>query len=77
MVQLTLTDEEAGRLKTALETYLSDLPMEIADSDAQDFREDLKHEESVITRLHRPVAGALSDAFTRAFKRTIQTCVSR
>ncbi len=51
MVQLTLTEEEAGKLKKALETYLSDLRMEIADTDAQDFREDLKQEESVITRL--------------------------
>lgn len=51
MVHLTLTDEEAGTLKKALETYLSDLRMEIADTDAQDFRENLKQEKSVITRL--------------------------
>jgi hypothetical protein len=51
MAQLNLTDKEAGTLRKALETYLSDLRMEIADTDAQDFRESLKQEESVITGL--------------------------
>jgi hypothetical protein len=51
MVQLTLTDTDAATLKKALETYVSDLRMEVADTDAQDFREGLKQEESVIIRL--------------------------
>ena len=51
MAQLTLTDKEAATLRKALETYLSDLRMEIADTDAQDFREGLKQEEVTITRL--------------------------
>jgi len=51
MVQLTLTDQDAATLKRALETYLSDLRMEVADTDAHDFRAGLKQEESVITRL--------------------------
>lgn len=49
MAELSLTDEEAGTLRKVLEAYLSDLRMEIADTDAQDFREGLKHEKSVIT----------------------------
>jgi len=51
MAQLSLTDKEGETLTKALETYLSDLRMEIADTDAHDFREGLKQEESVITRL--------------------------
>ena len=51
MAQLNLTDREGETLTKALETYLSDLRMEIADTDAQDFREGLKDEESVITQL--------------------------
>ena len=51
MAQLSLTDEEAGTLEKVLATYLSDLRMEIADTDAWDFRESLKHEESVIIQL--------------------------
>jgi len=57
MVQLTLTDQDAATLKRALETYLSDLRMEVADTDAQDFREDLKQEESVIKRLVEQLGG--------------------
>jgi len=51
MVQLTLTDTDAATLKKALETYLSDLRMEIADTDTHDFRADLKQEESLSRRL--------------------------
>ena len=51
MAQLNLTDKEAATLRHALEIYLSDLRMEIADTDAQDFREGLKAEESTIKRL--------------------------
>jgi len=51
MAQVTLTDQEAATLKKALEVYLSDLRMEIADTDAQDFRDELKREEAVLKRL--------------------------
>src|SRR5207245_6030023 len=51
MAQLSLTDKEGETLTKALEAYLSDLRMEIGDTDAHDFREGLKQEESVITRL--------------------------
>ncbi len=58
MVQRTLTDPDAATLKRALGTYLSDLRMEVADTDAQDFREHLKQEESVIRRLVEQLGGA-------------------
>ena len=51
MAQLSLTDKEGETLTKALEAYLSDLRMEIADTDAHDFREGLKQEASVITRM--------------------------
>ncbi len=51
MIQLNLTDDEASILKQALATYLSDLRMEIADTDQQEFRERLKHEEAVMKKI--------------------------
>jgi hypothetical protein len=45
MVQIELTSEEAETLRAVLESYLSDLRMEIADTDSMDFRENLKKTE--------------------------------
>ncbi|HYL20698.1 MAG TPA: hypothetical protein VEU74_02975 [Gemmatimonadales bacterium] len=51
MPQLTLTEQDGATLRKALESYLSDLRMEIADTDAQDFRDSLKREAATLTRL--------------------------
>ncbi len=51
MAQLDLTGDEAAVLRQALEAYLSDLRMEIADTDAHDYREELKRQEDILTRL--------------------------
>jgi hypothetical protein len=51
MVQITLTTDEAATLREVLETYVSDLRMEIADTDSMDFRERLKAEEAFLKRL--------------------------
>ncbi len=51
MVQITFSAEEAAMLREVLEIYLSDLRMEIADTDAMDFRERLKQQEAFLTRL--------------------------
>ena len=55
MVQLSLTPAEAALLREVLATYVSDLRMEIADTDAHDYRQKLKEEEaflnSVLQRL--------------------------
>jgi len=51
MRQLTLTDEEAGTLRGVLEQYVSDLRMEIADTDSMDFRDQLKREEAFLKKL--------------------------
>jgi hypothetical protein len=54
-MHIELTPEEGKALKHALEVYLSDLRMEIVDTDSQDFREGLKHEkqllEAVVSRI--------------------------
>ena len=51
MVTIELAPEDARLLGEVLASYLSDLRMEIADTDAQDFRDGLKQEESTIKRL--------------------------
>ncbi|HXY68574.1 MAG TPA: hypothetical protein VEH62_03935 [Gemmatimonadales bacterium] len=56
MAQLDLTAEEAAVLRQALEAYLSDLRMEIADTDSADYREELKRQEEILTRLEDRLA---------------------
>jgi tRNA A-37 threonylcarbamoyl transferase component Bud32 len=51
MAQLDLTGDEAAVLRQALESYLSDLRMEIADTDQMDYRQELKRQEEILTRL--------------------------
>jgi hypothetical protein len=59
MIQLDLDDQERETLVTVLKSYLSDLRMEIADTDRQDFRDMLKERKGVIgkvlTALGQPV----------------------
>ena len=45
MVQLTLNNDETEMLKEVLVSYLSDLRMEVADTDRKEFREGLKAKE--------------------------------
>jgi hypothetical protein len=47
-MHMDLTAEESKALKHALEVYLSDLRMEIVDTDSQDFRDGLKHEKQLL-----------------------------
>ena len=51
MAQITLTQEEATQLREVLNSYLSDLRMEIADTDSMPFREDLKRREVLLKKL--------------------------
>jgi len=51
MVQIELDPKEAEILKTVLESYLSDLRMEIADTDSQAFREELKAQKAVLRKV--------------------------
>ncbi len=50
-VQITVSDDEASTLREVLESYLSDLRMEIVDTEDVDFREKLKSEEKVLKKI--------------------------
>ena len=51
MVTVDLTSEEAEELHRILDDYLSDLRMEIVDTEGHDFRVMLKKREEFINRL--------------------------
>jgi hypothetical protein len=51
MVQIFLPIDEAELLKEILKDYLSDLRMEIADTDSMNFREELKKKEEFVKRI--------------------------
>jgi hypothetical protein len=51
VAQITFTQEEAVTLRGVLSSYLSDLRMEIADTDSMQFREDLKRQEALLQKL--------------------------
>jgi len=51
MVRIDLSPEEAGLLREVLESYLSDLRMEIAGTDSVSFRDNLKKTEGFLKGL--------------------------
>ena len=51
MAEVTLTDREEKMLKEILESYLSDLRMEVADTDRKEYRDELKVEEAFLKDL--------------------------
>ena len=53
MTHLELTYEEAGELREVLESYLSDLRMEIGGTENMNFREMLKEKEVFLTEILR------------------------
>jgi len=50
MIQLDLNDSEKNFLIEALESYLSDLRYEIANTDSQDYRERLKEKKAALEK---------------------------
>ena len=50
-IQLTLTETEVSTLREVLESYLSDLRMEIVDTEQVEFREQLKKKETVLKKI--------------------------
>jgi hypothetical protein len=62
MAQFTLTQEEAAALRGALTSYVSDLRMEIADTDSWQFRQNLKHEEVLLRKLVEQLDAAFASA---------------
>jgi hypothetical protein len=51
MIQLDLTENEAARLVEVLGYYVSELRMEITDTEHRDFRDQLKGEEDVLKKI--------------------------
>ncbi len=51
MIQLDLNPQEKEYLIEALESYLSDLRYEIADTDSMDFREQLKAKKAALEKV--------------------------
>lgn len=51
MAKLILTGKEEWMLKKILESYLSDLRMEVADTDRKEYRDELKVEEAFLKEL--------------------------
>ena len=51
MIDLKFTNEEAAELKDVLTSYVSELRMEIADTDNFEFREGLKKKENFLKEL--------------------------
>jgi len=57
MIRIELTDSEATTLQEVLDSYLSDLRMEIADTDRMEFRESLKAKKKVVEGVLGRIAG--------------------
>ncbi len=53
MIRIELTDEEGGALQELLEYALSELRMEIADTDRKDFREKLKARKQLLMAVQK------------------------
>lgn len=51
MITLELTEHERGVLAESIESYLSDLRMEISDTDSMDYREMLKARRDILGRI--------------------------
>jgi hypothetical protein len=51
MAQITLTQEEATTLRGALSSYVSDIRMEIANTDSWQWRQNLKREAVLLKKL--------------------------
>ena len=51
IMELNLTAAEMAILRKMIEIYLSDLRMEIVDTEEKDFREELKQEEVVLKKI--------------------------
>jgi len=61
-MQLSISEEDARILRDVLNEYVSDLRIEIADTDQMDFREKLKQREQVLKRCIDGLSGGKSGA---------------
>ena len=61
MIYLDITKEEKDVLMVVLEDYVSDLRMEIADTDKMNFREMLKNQKEALKRVLEKLRQAKED----------------
>ncbi len=57
MIQLDLSDHERRTLLEMMQSVLSDLRMEIADTDRKDFRDMLKSRKAILRKLIEALSG--------------------
>jgi len=57
MIQLDISDEEAGTLREVLESAVSDLGYEIGNTDAKDYRDGLKAKQALLRRVLEQLPG--------------------
>jgi len=62
VITVELNEAEATTLRQCLETLLSDLRMEMCDTDRADFREKLKVEKSTLEKVIAQLGFVTSDA---------------
>jgi len=61
MIQLMITEEERELLMDILENDISDLRMEIADTDRRGYREMLKNREALMKNIQQKLDQALAE----------------
>jgi len=61
-LEVALNEEESAALQSALRTYLSDLRMEIADTDKRKFKDGLRHEREVLNGVVDKLDAALAES---------------
>ena len=62
MVKIEFSTEEAGELRAILENYLSDLRMEIVDTEGHDYREMLKKRRDFVSKIIEQLIEQLNSA---------------
>lgn len=61
-MDLQLTVEEAGALASVLSSYISDLRMEVADTERKQLRDQLKHSEATLRTVLAKLQAELAPA---------------
>ncbi len=59
MIQLELAEEDAAMLVKVLDYYVSELRMEIADTDREEMRDNLKDKEEALRSISKALADRL------------------
>jgi hypothetical protein len=63
-MQINLDENEVSALLEALSTYIPNLREEIGKTESYDYREDLKAQEAILTKLVAKLGGSISSTNT-------------